>query len=101
MHVDRIVPPYRPHGSGYEVGAAIRIAYQDDSPARGPRCGSGWTCPTAPTFQVNRPTGGTGIAAVSGPAPGTYTFTVVGMSQARSVYNPSENNEITDSVTIP
>ncbi len=35
IHVDRIVPRYRVHGSGYQVGAAIRVLYSDGSPVSG------------------------------------------------------------------
>ena len=32
---------------------------------------------------------------------GTYTFTVLEVAEPRSVYDPSQNDETSDSVTIP
>jgi len=46
-------------------------------------------------------TTGAANVAVARPETGTYTFTVTAVSAAGFVYNPSDNVETSDSITIP
>jgi hypothetical protein len=103
MHVDRIVPAYRPHGSGYRVGAGIRILYSDGSPVPGATVTVRIDLPDGTHAVATAPTGPRGIAAVSRSVSdsGTYTFTVLDVALVGSAYDPSQNGETSDSVTIP
>ena len=103
MHVDRIVPRYRPHGPAYQVGAAIRIVYQTGSAVEGADVRVELTYPGGEEFVLTRPTGPHGVALVVRFATesGTYTFTVTDVAHPVAEYDPSQNAETSDSVTIP
>jgi hypothetical protein len=103
MHVDRITPFYRPAGSGYAVGAAIRVLYADGSPVAGASVTVRITNPDGTDVVATRPTGSRGIAVAVRPASdsGTYTFTVLDVTLPGAVYDPAQNVETSDSVTIP
>jgi hypothetical protein len=103
MHVDRVVPRYRVFGSGYQVGAAIRILYWNGSPVEGADVTVESAYPDGTDVVLTRPTGPRGVAVVVRPAfdSGTYTFTVLDVAHPGSVYDPAQNGETSDSVTIP
>ena len=103
MHVQAIVPEYRPVGSGYVVGAGVQIALADGSLVNGARVQVRLTYPDGQQVVLAGTTGSSGIALVARPATdsGTYRFTVLDVARSPAVYDPSQNAETTDSLTIP
>jgi hypothetical protein len=103
VHVDAIVPAYREVGTGYRVGAAIRIVDFRGSPVEEAAVTVEVDAPGGVKTEVTRTTGQGGIAAITGLTrqTGTYTFTVLDVAEPRSVYDPTQNAETTDSITIP
>jgi hypothetical protein len=103
MHVARIVPRYRAFGSGYVVGAGVRILVADGSPVEGASVTVEIAYPDGSEVVVSRPTGPQGNAIVARQASesGTYTFTVLDVTRTGLAYDPAQNAETSDSVTIP
>jgi hypothetical protein len=100
--VEVIVPGYRERGSGYQVGAVVRIVYETGSPVQGAEVTVEVAEPAGKVVVI-RPTDHRGIAVVAFPdaEAGTYTFTVLDAARTGSVYDPAQNDETSDSVTIP
>ncbi len=103
MHVDRIVPRYRPQGTGYQVGAAIRILRGDGSPVSGASVTVRLDYPNGDEVVLTRLTGTMGVAVVARPASdtGLYTFTVLNVTHPSAAYDRAQNVETFDSVIIP
>ena len=103
MHVASIDPAYQPDGPGYLVGARIRIDYAGGVPVPGASVQVEVDYPDGSTVEVNARTDAQGIASVARKSTqtGTYTFTVLSVTGPPAVYDPSQNVETSDSVTIP
>jgi Beta-propeller repeat len=103
MHVDSITPAYRPTGTGYVVGARIRIVSATGSPVPGAALTVKIDYPDGTSVKVTAMTGRTGVATVVRQVTetGTYTFTVLRVVRSPAVYDPSQNVETSDSITIP
>jgi hypothetical protein len=102
VHVEVIDPAYRQIEQGYEVRARIRIVYGNGPPVVGAEVTVQVIFPDGGSQVVTVLTGPHGIAVVSGTTPdtGTYTFTILGVTAPPAVYDPTENVETSDSITI-
>ena len=103
MHVASIDPTYRPDGLGYDVGARIRIVSANGSPVSGAVVRIELDYPNGSNLKLSATTGAKGRAVVVHyvTGTGTYTFTVLNALKPPMVYDPSQNVETSDSVTIP
>lgn len=103
MHVASIDPTYRPDGQGYDVGARIRIVSAKGTPVASAAVTVELDYPDGSRVKLTGTTGAKGKAVVARyvAATGTYTFTVLGLVKPPMVYDPSQNVETSDSVTIP
>ena len=102
-HVADIAPSYQPFGSGYLVGGQITVQDQTGSPLAGVRVRFKITNSDQQLWVGIARTNaqGTAVAAVGVVPSGTYTVTVVRVIKSGTVYDPSQNVETSDSITIP
>ncbi len=103
MHVAWLTPGYKPAGTGYLVGARIRIVSATSTAVPGAAVTVEVEYPDGSNVELTATTGQTGIAVVRRQVTdtGTYTFTVLEVVRTPVVYDASQNNETSDSVTIP
>lgn len=103
MHVASITPGYRLDGPGYDVGARIQIVSAMGTAVPGALVKVELDYPGGTNVKVAATTGPTGVAVVRRQVTdtGTYTFSVLAVVSPPAVYDPSQNVETSDSVTIP
>ncbi len=102
MHVGGILPGYRHAGSGYDVWARMLIVSDGGAPVSDAVVAAEIDYPDGTRIQLTRLTGADGVAVFLRQVTdtGTYTFTVLGVAKPPSAYDPSQNIETTDSITI-
>jgi len=103
FHVDSIDPTYRQSGSGFDVGARVTIVFADRHPVAGALITVELDYPDASKAKLTGRTGPSGAAVVKHfvTETGTYTFTVLSIVRSPFVYDPAQNAETSDSITIP
>ncbi len=103
IFVASVSPQYKPVGNVYQVGASVAIQDTNGSPVYGSTVLLKLTRPHGSVAVYRLQTGINGVATltfVSG-ATGTYTLTVANVTAAGRTYDPEQNVETSDSVTVP
>ena len=103
IHVASIDPRYKPIGDQFRVGSDVTIRDQAGTPAPDALVVVGVTTPGGARFVKTGTTDDSGTATVSlvTATPGTYTFTVHKVTRAPWTYDPAQNVETSDTITIP
>lgn len=102
-HVADITPFYRPFGSEYLVGGRIMVQDQTGSPLVGVGVRFQITDGAQQLWVGTARTDARGVAvhAVGVETSGKYTVTVLKVIKSGMVYDPSQNVETSDCITIP
>jgi len=103
MHVKSIDPGYEAQGTGYVVGARIKIVYGNGAPVSGATLKVKLIYPDSSSVKLTGRTNSQGKVTVAQAVTdtGTYTFTVLSVTRPPALYDPNQNIETSDSVTIP
>ncbi len=103
MHVASIDPRYRQSGNVYRVGASVTIQDDTGAPVLEARVRVTVTLPGGDVIGLKDATDDSGTAVVTlvSPDSGTYVFKVVEVLKGTWIYDPSQNVETSDSITIP
>lgn len=103
LHVIKIVPKYRPQGSKNKVIGQVGIADANGSAIDGVTVSVDLAAPNGQHKLLQGVTdiqGRTQVTAVS-PLHGTFTFCVTDANKSGYTYDPTQNVETCDSVTVP
>jgi len=104
IHVGVIKIQYQDRGGGrYVVSSSIRILDQSNQFVSGATVGSEWTLPDGSVQAQQAPTSAKGIASfrIKSTQHGTHQLCVTNVVKSGYVYDPSQNAETCDTVTIP
>ena len=103
VHVASIDPRYQPARQGYRIGVEIEVVDALDHPVADAEVALTINLPNGRQVRLTGLTGPQGHFSPMGMTSlrGTYIFTVTGVRKAGYVYDPAQNVETTDSVTIP
>jgi len=103
MHVASITPRSQPVGSRYRLTTRITIQDSAGAAVTGAAVGIEVTRPDGRTLPVTKTTNSRGQATIAflTSLTGTYTFCVTSVVKYGWLYDPSQNAETCDSITIP
>jgi hypothetical protein len=103
LHATIIDPFYRPSGENYMVGTDVTVQDNSGQPVPGAVVFLRVTLPEGQTFPVALVTHNDGTGQHSGivSASGTYTFTVASVIKRGWAYDPAQNVETSDSISVP
>ena len=103
LHVEDITLTKRQQGGLFQIRASVLIQDQKGAANSGAQVFLDYTLPNGKTRSADRPTGPTGIAIFAGKTTftGTWTFCVTDVVKEGYAYDPSQNVETCDSLTLP
>jgi hypothetical protein len=104
MHVSVIKVKYADRGGGrYVVSSSMRILDQDNHVVSGATVSSEWTLPDGSTLAQQALTNAKGIASfrIKSLQTGTHSICVTNVAKSGFIYDPIQNGETCDAVTIP
>ena len=105
MHVQYIFMRYvelRPDRCRYTVQGIVRILDQHNAPVEGATVDAEWTYPSGTTLTQAQPTYRRGLAwfGILSIRPGTYQLCVTNVTKEGYVYDPDQNWETCDTITV-
>ncbi len=104
MHEAGIKLRFRQLGDeSYGISGLVRIRDQDGVPVTGAEVGIVWTLPNGDTLSRQSPTSPRGISGfrLRSRQTGNYELCVVGVVKEGHLYNPNQNWETCDTVSVP
>jgi hypothetical protein len=102
MHVDSIQMSYVQVRNKFTVSADVAIKDQDAGPVAGATVSAQWTLPNGKLVDDQQVTGATGVAAFNiASKAGAYQICVTDVTKTGWVYDPGQNVETCDTITVP
>ncbi|MBI1802359.1 MAG: FG-GAP repeat protein [Chloroflexi bacterium] len=103
MHIASINPFYKVSGNQYQVGTTVVVQDASGAPVDKAQVTIQTTQPDGNVFSIKPTTDSSGTARMAfyTTLHGTFTFTVTGVIKTGWAYDPAQNVETSDSITIP
>jgi hypothetical protein len=103
LHVGGIKLQYADKGAFYQLTGILRVLDQGNQYVAGATVAARWTLPNGRTVDQQATTGPAGLAVfrTGSRQTGLHTLCVTGVTKAGYVYDPSQNGETCDTLTIP